>query len=108
ERGKHQEAKSHFFDALGIAAATQTRPIALEALVGMAAVLASAGAMKQALELLLFVEQDPAAWARPRQRATRQIAELAAKIETEHVQAIRRRLGAVTLATIVQSLLSLR
>ena len=106
ERGVPQEAKGHFFDALTLAAATQTHPIALEALVGLAAVLAGTGAADRALDLLLYVEQHPATWARIRERAAHQAALLAAGLEIGQVEAARRRASTTTFQAVVDSLMS--
>jgi predicted ATPase/transcriptional regulator with XRE-family HTH domain len=106
ERGARQEAKDYLSDALKLAATTQTHPIALKALAGLADVLAAAGAAEQALELLAHVELHPATWAQVRTHATRRAAELAAKMASERAAAARRRGEAQTLETIVEALLS--
>jgi predicted ATPase/transcriptional regulator with XRE-family HTH domain len=98
-------ASRHAFDeALTTALEIEMIPLALEVLVGLAALLAQEETPEQAIELLALTLRHPAAGRRTRERADRLLSELTAGLPPEVVAAAQARGQAGTLDDLAQLL----
>jgi tetratricopeptide (TPR) repeat protein len=92
--GDTTEAEHTWYRALRIATETQGAHVALEALVGVARLKATQGALEQALELALSVMNNPACLQDTRGRASQLYAEMEAQLTSQQVEeAITRSQG---------------
>jgi predicted ATPase/transcriptional regulator with XRE-family HTH domain len=98
-------AQRCFAEALAVARAAQIAPILLDALLGMAALRAQAGAPAAALELVLYVLLDPAGSHSTHERARQLRTELAAQLAAGQLAAIDARARATTLERLARDLL---
>jgi predicted ATPase/transcriptional regulator with XRE-family HTH domain len=89
--GDYRAARQAFDEALTTALEIGMVPLALEVLVGLAALVAQAGAAERAIELLALGLQHPAGTQRTRDRTGRLLAELAAQLPPEIVAAAQER-----------------
>jgi predicted ATPase/transcriptional regulator with XRE-family HTH domain len=101
-----EAAQRCFAESLAVARAAQIAPMLLEALLGMAALRAQAGAPTAALELLLYILLDPAGSHTTRERARQLRAKLAAQLAADQIAAIDARARATTLERLAQDLLA--
>jgi predicted ATPase/transcriptional regulator with XRE-family HTH domain len=97
-------ARRCFAEALAVARAAQMAPVVLDALFGMAALRRQAGAPAAALELALYILQDPAGSHTTHARAGQLRAELAAQLPADQVAAIDARARDTTLDSLIQDL----
>jgi tetratricopeptide (TPR) repeat protein len=84
-------ARRCFMEALAIARETQVTPVALEALLGLAALYLQAGAVEPALELILYILQHPASTQEAKNRAEGLAAEIEPRLSSSQVAAIQAR-----------------
>jgi len=98
-------ARRCFAEALDVARATQIAPVALDALLGIAALRAQTGAVAAALELVLHILLDPAGAHSTHQRAEQLRAELAAQLADTQIASIDARVRGMTLDEVTQELL---
>jgi tetratricopeptide (TPR) repeat protein len=89
--GDYRAAQHAFDEALTTALEIGMVPLALEVLVGLAALVAQAGAAERAIELLALALQHPTGTQRTRDRAGRQLAELVSGLPPEIVAAAQER-----------------
>jgi predicted ATPase/transcriptional regulator with XRE-family HTH domain len=99
-------AQRCFTKALEVARTAQIAPVVLDALLGIAAVRAQEGAPAVALELVLYVLEDPASSHTTHARAEQLRTQLTAQLADDQVAAVNRRLANTTLDTLTQDLLS--
>jgi len=89
--GDYRAAQHAFDEALTTALEIGLVPLALEVLVGLAALVAQAGAAERAIELLALALQHPAGTQRTRDRAGRLLNELASDLPPEVATAAQER-----------------
>jgi predicted ATPase/class 3 adenylate cyclase len=104
--GDHAAARRLFREAFLTARDAQVIPVALEALVGLAALLAQAGIPEPALELLAHVMGHPAASREATERAGRLCLELEAALAPGQLAAIRERAHARSFDAVVVEVFS--
>jgi predicted ATPase/transcriptional regulator with XRE-family HTH domain len=103
--GDEAEAELGWRESLRIANETRAAWIALEALVGIAHVLAKRGKIEQALELTFIVLNHPACLQETKDRADRLSAELKTQLTPTQVEAFKDYTGAKTFEVVVEDLL---
>jgi tetratricopeptide (TPR) repeat protein len=84
---RHAEARQYFRQALELATKYQVAPIALGICVGAAQLLAQAGDVEQAVELLALAEQHEASTFETREKARHYLTELINQLPAETAQA---------------------
>jgi predicted ATPase len=84
---RHAEARQYFRQALELATKYQVAPIALDICVGAAQLLAQAGGVEQAIELLILAEQHEASTFETREKARQRLAELMNQAPSEAAEA---------------------
>ena len=89
--GAHQEAKRHLKEALSLALKIQSFPMALDALMELAHLLAEKGEREKGLELAALVSHHPATEDHTREKAQEITARLAADLPPSIAAAARRR-----------------
>jgi predicted ATPase/DNA-binding XRE family transcriptional regulator len=85
-RADFAQARDHFLEALRVAQAANVPPRALDALVGLAAILTGENKAGLALKLAQVVCHHPAATQEARERAERLTAELISQLKAEQVE----------------------
>jgi tetratricopeptide (TPR) repeat protein len=103
--GNDIEAERVWREALRIAIEIHGIPVALNALIGLASLLAKRGEVKQALELLLIVMNHPASIQETRDRASHLRAELETQLTPLQIESIKDHAGEITLESVVEGLL---
>jgi len=91
EMGDRKEARRHLQEALRVAVEVDLLPVAMEALTGLAALLADAGEGEKALEVLAFVTGHPATEKRTAEQARALAEEVAATLPSAAVAAAQER-----------------
>jgi predicted ATPase len=105
-QGDDSEAQRCFLEGLRTALAAQALPVALEALVGMAAVQGRAGASESALELVSQVLRHPSSSQETKARAEQLRAEVQRQLSPEQIGAAQARASAKSFEAVVQETLS--
>ena len=103
--GNDAEAGRGWHEALRIAMETRGIFIALEALVGLASLLAKHSDIEHALKLLLIVLNHPVITHETRKRAAQLHAELEARLTPSQIKSIQAHAGDETLESVVEKLL---
>ena len=103
---RDEEARTAFADSLRVLLNSQTRPIGLDALVGMAHVKARAGQLEEALELLSLVKTHPSSYYESKEKARELWEELAAELPAELIAQAEARGQEMDLWQTAESLLS--
>ena len=104
ERRAYSEAQQVFQEALHTAIRSQALPVALYALVGLASLYVQESAIEKALQLAMYIWQQPASNYQTRKRAEKLCAELASQLTTPQLEAVRSRALSASLDTIVSQL----
>ncbi len=102
--GDHVDAKRSYFMALRTAQELKATPDALNALAGLAQVLASEGNHERALEVVLQVMGDAASGKEAYERASLLYAELTELLPPQRVESIAQRLSGRTFDAVVEEL----
>jgi tetratricopeptide (TPR) repeat protein len=103
--GKDSEAEHTWCESLRIAVDIRGTPVALEALVGLASLLAKRNDMEYALELLLMVLNHPASFQKTKNHAADLRADLEAQMTSQQVEMALARVQAKTFEDVVGELL---
>src|SRR5262249_20512141 len=104
--GDDTEAQRCFLEGFKTAVAAQALPVALEALVGMAAMRLRAGASESALELLTQILGHPSSSQETKARAEQLRAEVERQLSPEQWEAAQARACAKSFEAVVQETLS--
>lgn len=102
---QRSEARRCFLEALAVAQETQTTPVALEALAGLAAWQAQVGAADRALELALLVLQHPASTPKTKTQVERLLEKSDTNLPSEQSAALRAQTQGKDLDAAVRELL---
>jgi predicted ATPase len=103
--GNQPEARRCFVEALTIASYIQVIPVALEALIGLATLRAQQGEMEPALELTMYILQQPAGTQEVKNRAERLLADIESHLLSSQVGAVRTQLQTKSFEAMVAELL---
>jgi predicted ATPase/DNA-binding SARP family transcriptional activator len=101
--GNRPEARRCFWEALALARHAQAMPVALAAVLGLAAWQVQEGVVEPALELSLYILQHPAAGHETKDQAEKLRIELEARLAPAQVAAIRAQLPDKNLELIVSA-----
>ena len=104
EQGNDVEAERGWREALRVTMETQGTFVALEALVGIAALKAKQGNIEHALELSLIVLNHPASLQETKNRADRLRTELEARLTQAQIKGINSHIGEKTFQAVVEDL----
>jgi predicted ATPase/predicted negative regulator of RcsB-dependent stress response len=104
--GDKAEARRHFLNALSVASEMQITPVLLEALIGEAEVQISDGAVDSALEILIAVSQNPSSSFVTKTHAEKLRSELASRLPTLRVKAIKAQAVDKAIESFVSEILS--
>jgi len=102
ELGNLQEAESFYRNALHTALAAKSVPLALEALVGLAKILAQKGEFHTAVQLATFVQNQSTSAQASKDAASQLLAEAEIQLPVDEVQTITAEAKNLSLETIVQ------
>jgi tetratricopeptide (TPR) repeat protein len=100
--GDVEKAHQRFVEALGTASGAQALANILDALVGLAAVSAQAGAYREALEVLYPVLSHPAARQETKQQAEQLWAGLTPHLPSQEIEAVRSRDKGIALDVLLE------
>jgi predicted ATPase/transcriptional regulator with XRE-family HTH domain len=104
--GTYPEAWQAFREALQTAIEAQAIPIAMEALVGLASLMAKDGATEQAVEWSVHILQHPANAKKAKDRAERLRAELESQLTPQQLETIQACVQAKTFEAVVAEILA--
>jgi tetratricopeptide (TPR) repeat protein len=105
ERGDFSE-RQVFQDALQTAIRSQALPVALYALAGLASLYAQESSIEKALQLAMYIWQQPASNYQTRKNAEKLCSELASQLTSPQLEAVRSRAQSTSLDAIVYQLAS--
>lgn len=103
--GQPIEARRSFFNALQTANEVQAIPLALDALMGLAALQAKEAAIEPALELLAHIRQHPTASQETKDRAEKLRLDWKAQLTSQQLEAFEARVQARNFEGIVKEIL---
>ena len=101
----YPKSQQYFRETLATAMEAKALPVALDALVGITAVRAKAGAAEPALELAAYILHHPASSKETQERAAQLGAEVQAQLTPPQIEAAQARAQAQTLEALVAEIL---
>jgi tetratricopeptide (TPR) repeat protein len=101
-----RESHQYFLQALAAAMQAKAVPVALDTLVGIAALCARAGGTEAALELLTQIIRHPSSSQEAKDRADRQRAEVEAQLTPQQIEEAHARAQSKTFEAVVAELLA--
>ena len=102
EQGDEARARQYFIEACKAGTTAHVPPHMLTSLAGLAALLAMEGSHERALELVLFVQQNPASTQETKDRVKKWRSELEARLNSNQIEAAQARAHSRDLEAVVR------